>query len=297
MTKLRYRRMSWAPGVVALLLCVPATHVTSQQIPLEKRVFNEEVLRPHGQAVIPLFEGWYQNQDGTYDLCFSYINLNTEEPVDIPLGDRNKMEPSEFDGKQPTHFVPVPGMTPVSQFTTRFRRLWCAFTVTVPADFGDKKVWWTLQREGMGMDPVKVPGTLNPAYVVDEPDSDARGDIAPTLQLTDGGPSFKGRHGRTAATTKQVRVGQPLQLPVWIQHPVRDQVWAGWAQFSGPGAAKFDPSEEQVELADGKGMATTNVTFDAPGDYEILVQSINTTASFEFLCCWTNGYVMVHVTN
>jgi hypothetical protein len=297
MMSLRYRRMSWAPGVIALLLCVPASAARAQQIPLGKRVFNEEVLRPHGQAVIPLFEGWYTNPDGTYDLCFSYMNLNTEEPVDIPLGDRNKMEPSEFDGKQPTHFVPVPGMTPVSQFTTTLRRIWCAFTVTVPADFGDKRVWWTLQREGQDL--AKVPGDLNPRYVMDEPESDGRGQIAPTLQLTDGGPSFKGRHGRTAAAVRQVRVGQALQLPVWIQHPTEDQVWLGFAQYSGPGAAKFDPAEEEVKLAaaDGKGMATTNVTFDAPGDYEILLQSISTTASFEFECCWTNGYVMVHVTN
>jgi hypothetical protein len=38
------------------------------------------------------------------------------------------------------------------------------------------------------------------------------------------------------------------------------------------------------------------VTFGAPGDYRLLVQSINSTTAFEFHCCWTNGYVNVTVT-
>jgi hypothetical protein len=47
---------------------------------------------------------------------------------------------------------------------------------------------------------------------------------------------------------------------------------------------------------DGRGTASTSVRFSEPGEYKLLVQSINSTTAFEFHCCWTNGYVSVTVT-
>ena len=44
--------------------------------------------------------------------------------------------------------------------------------------------------------------------------------------------------------------------------------------------------------------ATTSVTFARPGDYELRMQAIdnpNEGGSYQFHCCWTNGYVRVHV--
>ena len=66
------------------------------------------MLRPRAQGIVPIFDGWYRNEDGSSDLCFGYYSLNTEEAVDIPLGPANAIEPAEFDGGQPTHFDPVP---------------------------------------------------------------------------------------------------------------------------------------------------------------------------------------------
>ena len=115
-------------------------------------------LRPSGQPVIPLFEGYYQNTDETYEICFGYFNLNTEEDVDIPLGPANFIEPAEFDGAQPTHFDKVP--------VARYRRHFCVFTVNVPADFGDGEVVWTLNTHG---EAISTPGKLLPSFILDEP--------------------------------------------------------------------------------------------------------------------------------
>jgi len=277
----------------ALLGLASGAPAVAQRIPFEKRFFNEQVLRPHSQPVVPIFEGWYRNANGSYELCFGYFNLNLDQALDIPLGEHNYMEPAAYDGRQPTHFTPVPGMTPSSPFTSRLRRIWCAFTVTAPADFGtDDQIWWTLEStEG----PVRVPGTINPSYILDEPRSDGMGEVAPILRFVDGGAPFQGRKGATAPT-RRVRAGEPLQLELFVEHPFEEQLWVGWLRYRGPGVATFAPTEERVRMQDGRGVARTSVTFTEPGTYELLVQSIDGTANFEFHCCWTNGYIPVEVT-
>ena len=89
---------------------------------------NEYALRAHGQNVIPVYDGWFANADGTHTFCFSYFNLNTQEAIDVPLGPANHIEPAELDGGQPTHFDPVPA----PKLTSPYRHYWCVFTVTVP---------------------------------------------------------------------------------------------------------------------------------------------------------------------
>ena len=46
-----------------------------------------------GQDVAPVFEGWEQNADGTFNLVFGYFNRNWEEEVDVPIGPENSIEP------------------------------------------------------------------------------------------------------------------------------------------------------------------------------------------------------------
>ncbi|MGD2045414.1 MAG: hypothetical protein PVJ80_06200 [Gemmatimonadota bacterium] len=292
MTRRRCALVRTALGIV--FVACSATPALAQRIPFEKRFFNEQVLRGHAQPVVPIFEGFYENEDGTRNLCFGYFNLNLDEPVDIPLGERNRIEPARYDGRQPTHFVPVPGMTEASQFTSRFRRIWCAFTVTVPADFTrDDKVWWTLHRDGED-GPVRVPGTIKPTYVLDEPASDGMGELAPVLRFSRTGSELQGKRGATSDRLT-ARVGQPLELRVWLEHPFEEQLWVGWLTYRGPDEVTFAPAEQEVQLEDGRAIARTTATFSRPGEYELLVQSIDRTANFEFHCCWTNGYVPVTV--
>ena len=271
----------WRPcisGMGLALLFVASGE--AQVTPFSDRAFNAQVLRPTGQPVIPLFEGYYQNTDETYEICFGYFNLNTEEDVDIPLGPANFIEPAEFDGAQPTHFDKVP--------VARYRRHFCVFTVNVPADFGDGEVVWTLNTHG---EAISTPGKLLPSFILDEPAAGGRGTVAPVLKFEANGVEFQGRTGFTAEP-RTVSVDDPLTLNVWIDHPA-NRTWVGWALHQGPGMVDFAESEISVDRADG--MATTTARFMEPGDYLIRVQSINTTASFEFHCCWTNGFVPVRV--
>jgi hypothetical protein len=253
----------------------------AQVTQFSERVFNEQVLRPRGQPVIPLYEGYYPNPDGTYEICFGYFNLNTEEDVDIPLGPNNVIEPVEFDGMQPTHFDRVP--------EGNYRRRFCVFTVNVPADFGQREVLWTLNTHG---EAITTPGKVLPSYILDEPDSGGRGIIAPVLRFEEDGPEFKGRTGFTGAPLT-VAVGDPLTLSVLVDHP-GNRTWQAWTLHQGPGQVEFTESEFWVANADGVG--TTSARFDEPGEYLIRVQAIDSpTSSFEFHCCWTNGYIPVTV--
>ena len=64
------------------LLTGGAGAAAGQAIPLENRPFDEQTLRPRGQGIVPIFDGWYRNEDGSSNLCFGYYSLNTEEAVD-----------------------------------------------------------------------------------------------------------------------------------------------------------------------------------------------------------------------
>ena len=42
-----------------------------------------------GQNVVPVFEGWERNADGTFNMVFGYMNRNYEEEIDLPVGPEN----------------------------------------------------------------------------------------------------------------------------------------------------------------------------------------------------------------
>jgi len=252
---------------------------------------NQDPLRPRGQNVIPVYDGWFQNADDSYTLCYGYFNLNTEESLDIPLGPLNHIEPAEFDGFQPTHFDPVPDPA----LTSRYRHYWCVFSVNVPEDFGMQDVVWTLTSQG---DELTVPGWLLPEYVLDEPASNGRGASAPFLRFEEDGPQLQGRRGLWS-DPQTVSMNEQLELTVWVDHE-EPGTWLGWTKHQGPGDVLF--SEEETRMNRAAGLARTAAAFSEPGSYVIRVQAINDlestrnpTYGFEFHCCWTNGYVRVEV--
>src|SRR5262245_59942563 len=87
-----------------------------------------------GQSISPAYEGWWQNDDGSFTMFFGYMNSNWEEEFDVPVGSDNQIEPGGPDQGQPTHFYP--------------RRNMFLFTIRVPADFGNKELVWTLVTHG-----------------------------------------------------------------------------------------------------------------------------------------------------
>jgi len=55
-----------------------------------------------GQNVVPVFEGWERNPDGSFNMVFGYMNRNYEEDLDVPVGPDNHFEPGTPDQGQPT---------------------------------------------------------------------------------------------------------------------------------------------------------------------------------------------------
>ena len=278
-------------AAIMLLACWASTALLVSAQSTSLNPFNDATLRPSGQHVIPLFEGWFPNDDGSYTLCFGYFNMNTEQQVEVPLGDANRIEPAEFDGAQPTHFDPVPA----PELTRPYRHHWCVFSVEVPSDFGRKDVIWTLETQG---DELSVPGSLLPSYVLDETETFGRDAVAPYLSLNDNPPNFRGRRGLWEGP-RQAKVGEPLPLIARVRHPEAG-TWIYWTLHQGPNSVEFSQAEMTLNVADG--VATTTATFHEPGSYVLRVQVINDTErrseptyGFEFYCCWTNGYVRVNV--
>ncbi len=285
-------RVAGALWLVGCLVLLAGSSSLAAQVNRTPNPLNENPLRPRGQNVIPVYDGWFENPDGSYTLCFGYFNLNTEESLDIALGPENRIEPSQYDGLQPTHFDPVPNPT----LTTKYRHHWCVFSVTVPDDFGrGGDVVWTLTSQG---NELAATGSLVQPYVLDEPTSTGRSAVAPVLSLEENGPELQGRRGLFAGP-RTVRANEPLALTAWIEH-AEPGTWLGWTKHQGPGEVTFAEPELRLDVAEGS--ATTTATFSQPGSYVVRVQAINDTESsrnptygFEFHCCWTNGFVRVEV--
>lgn len=190
----------------------------------------------------PIYEGWVQNSDGSFDLIFGYFNLNTQEIADIPIGPANNIEPGGPDRGQPTHF-----------FT---RRSLFVFRVRVPKDFGNRELIWTLSHNGKTE---KAYGTLKPDYIIDER----------IMMMNNGG--FGGRGQRlgepdnnapkvtmVGERQRTVKAGQPLELTAYASDDGYPRggiggandlgLGVGWFLYRGAGEVRFEPKQESPEF-------------------------------------------------
>ena len=248
-------------------------------------------LRPSGQPVIPLFDGWFRNPDATFELCFGYHNLNTAEDLQIPLGSDNFIEPARFDAVQPTHFDQVPDT---------YRRCFCVFTVNL-TDLADAPdVVWTL---GIGGQTYSVPGSSSELYRMDEIRQSSRGNSAPLVRFDD--PHGQGEHRGQATTmdgaTVTARVGEPLTLSVTVVDP--EEIPLGvtrivWAKHQGPGLVTFSAEETEVVEQSHTFSHSATAAFSEPGDYVLRLQAVDWDLgnAFGFHCCRTNRYLKVAIT-
>ena len=267
-----------------LVLLFVATVVTpatgAAQLPLSP-------VSPRGQTVTPAFEGWYRNHDGTYSLSFGYFNRNSAELVDVPVGDDNFISPGAQNQGQPTHFHP--------------RRHWGVFAVTVPADFGEKKVVWTLKLRGQTF---AISGSLNKDWQIDAIEGEASADnTPPSLSFEAGGPEGQGPLGVTVGPLS-VAVGKPLVLTVTVHDDAKAEPVAGrvgspvdltWFTHQGAGTVSITPSTARLTPSGGK--ATATATFSQPGEYILRVRANDSpvASAGHSQCCWTNGFVRVTV--
>lgn len=250
-------------------------------------------IRDAGQTVTPAFEGWYRNPDGTFSLSFGYFNRNAKEALDIAIGPNNYFTPGTSDRGQPTHFEP--------------RRHWGVFTVTVPADFGDTRVVWTLVMRG---DTVAIPGSLKRNWEIDALQGEAgSGNTPPSLSF-DGAHTGRGPGGVWASPI-DAKAGQPVTLTLWASDDGRARtsvagvgregvpVSLTWFVHQAPVAAAVTFGDRSPAVDRTSGQATTRVTFGTAGEYVLRVRA-NDASGIESAghaqCCWTNGFVRVTVT-
>lgn len=272
-----------------------------------------------GRVVAPFLDGWYDNGDGTFTYSFGFNNFN-DELIELPLGEANFIEPSQFDGVQPTVFP-----------SGKSRGV---FTVTVPASMADVDVWWTLTNPNGVV--TKVPGRhVWTAYQLDN-NPRPHGTV-PALAWFDDGNDERGQ-GPAGVMSQRVlttSVGEPLVIEmevedVSINDPDDYRVNQGtelrveWSKLQGPLGAEIEfarhestmqpdedgagddddgppsrqPGPEVVPIMD-QGTTRVIATFSMPGEYVLRGQTDNfrrPDSSSGDQCCWTNGYVRVNVT-
>ena len=283
--------------VAAAIAFAAVAAVSAAQLPLEPQ-------HNSGTSITAAFEGWYPNEDGTFTILLGYFNRNLREPIDIPVGPDNHVDPGGPDQAQPTHFLPG--------------RQWGVFTITVPKDFGqEKKITWTITANGKT---TTLPVNLNPLYVV-APFIDATGNTPPFIGFQAEG-SFVQGPPRKIANSLKATAGSPLPLTIWVADdaklPPSASAGAGrgrrgnrapvsviWSKFRGPGDVKFSNDRPPVEKAEFKapppatytGKSDTSATFSQPGEYilEVVANDYSGFGGGGFQCCWTTAQVKVSV--
>jgi hypothetical protein len=228
----------------------------------------------NGQNIVPVFEGWERNPDGSANLVFGYFNRNLEEEFYIPVGPDNFIDlGQDGDAGQPTHFYA--------------RRQKFIFKVTVPKDWGRKDVVWTLKANGKVE---KAYGSLLPEEVIN--------DQVYSMNRSGGGAPDRPNHPPTLDVLVPDRltasVGVPLELAVRVaddgvpapraapdsRPPGRHNALGlrtTWWQYRGPGKVTFDPWLSigyddhvpgfKLPALPPDGKVVTKATFNEPGTF------------------------------
>jgi len=229
---------------------------------------NPQTKFSNGQDVVPVYEGWLRNKDGTFTFVFGYFNRNWQEELVIPAGPDNKIEPGPPDRGQPTYFLP--------------RRQPWVFRVTVPKDWGQQELVWTITSHGRTEKAyaqlmleeeilerlIQTRGNLNPGE--DDPNKPPSITIAPVPSASAASPVTL-----TALVTDD---GLPKPRPAPVPRPeakgqaqtnnATERPKAGlsvtWTEYRGPAKVTFDSAGP---IAVSNGQAVTAAHFSELGTY------------------------------
>ena len=318
-------RITMMFAALALLLWGPLTTLEAQVTgPGPDGRWPLQPGSPGNRTLAPFMEGWYENEDGSFSISFGYLNLN-EEPLEIPIGEGNFLDPAEFNGLQPTVFYPGHQRG--------------VFTANFPAEMRDQDVWWTLTKPNG--DVTKVPGRIGAvAYQLDW-NVRPHGTEPPRVSFDGQRDEGRGPPGILSERTLTTSVGAPLTVSVNVREASeRDRsdfrffepltlrvVWTkhqgpvgGEVEFTrhestpipeepeegrgggGGGGGRFQlppPGDETIMVPDDvESTVRVVATFSEPGEYMLRAAVDNHRApdsSYGDQCCWTNGYVRVTV--
>ncbi len=287
------------PGWAWLILAAVSAFLLQQRTSAQTRYFYSR-----GQSISPAYEGWWQNDDGSFTMFFGYMNSNWEEEFDVPIGPDNNIEPGGPDQGQPTHFYP--------------RRNMFLFTIRVPKDFGDKELVWTLvthaktERAYASLKPDYV---LNPQTIGTEVGANMAGlgdellqnefpvlrvegekrrsvkvgePVTLVARLTDDGIPSGTRRNRTPGrgSSPEAPVRHPIYRPPTQSSPATPNgLWLSWIVYRGPRLVTLAP-EQMKTWQDTRSYANSpwsppylipppppdgrwvvQATFDEPGTY------------------------------
>jgi hypothetical protein len=279
-----HTRVGVVAGLIAVLFLATRTPLQAQRGAPPNRDWPLAVANvlPSGQPVVPIFESWIPNPDGTIQFSFGYVNLNSQEALHIPLGPDNFIEPRKFDGFQPTHFDVAP------RERARFARHQSVFIVTVPKGFKGDVVWTLRVRGQTYSSPARA---TREEYGIEDLESLTESPVAPTLRFAASGLSGRGRQAFVAGPVTG-EVGKPLPMSIGIDLLSRPSSIVTWYHHQGPGKVTFEPKEVVVKSG---GDVKTTATFSEPGDHVVRITAIESLAALEQHCCYTNGYVKVTV--
>ena len=230
--------------------------------------YNPQTQFSSGQDVVPVYEGWLRNADGTFTFVFGYFNRNWKEEPVIPAGPDNKLEPGEPDRGQPTYFLP--------------RRQPWVFRVRVPKDWGQQELVWSITVHGRTE---KAYAQLIPEEEILERLIQTRGNLNPGEDDPNKPPSI------TIAPVSPVEASKPVSLTALVSDdglpkprpapksrpgaipPAQTNTATGlrppglsvkWFEYRGPAKVTFDTAGPIVV---SNGRAVTTARFAGPGIY------------------------------
>jgi len=219
-----------ATAVGTWLLTTAASAQAPDRLPGPREPFGST-----GEAIYPAFEGWGLNHDGSSVLIVvGYMNRNRAQLVEIPIGPDNHIEPGGPDYGQPTVFEPG--------------RQTAVFAIKVPADFGDRRLTWTLVANGQ---PAVVTFHLQRDYYLDFYKDAANGNEPPAVAFVVNEPTISGPQAGFAQTLTG-SVGHPVPLRLWASDPPPlEKNWELIISAQNRPAPRAVPPE-QVAIVDGQ---------------------------------------------
>lgn len=196
------RAHTFATAAAAAALVISGTGAgTSAQVAPPRTQSQGVLVEPLGasdEAIYPAFEGFGPLKDGSQVLLLGYFNRNRAQSLDIPVGPNNRIEPGGPDFGQPTHFHPG--------------RQHGVFAITIPKDFGTKRLTWTLVANGHT---TTVSFWANPPYWIDFYKNTANGNEPPRIKFAEAGPEYTGPPRERFVQTLSGTAGQPVTLTAW----------------------------------------------------------------------------------
>jgi hypothetical protein len=269
-------KMALAAGLLAAGAFAPGVGAQAGRPPAQLPTELSGIRFNSGQSVVPYFEGWIRNPDGTFDMVFGYFNRNWQQELAIPAGPDNQVELDGPDSGQPTFFLP--------------RRQRFIFRVRVPPNFGKKEVVWTITANGRtekgygsllpeqeitervvmtngGFDPGRTDPNKPPSITIAPIQSPTAGSpVTLTASVADDGlPKPRPAPAPPARATPPNKFGAQVNSSTDGPRPMGPTV--SWLQYGGPAKVTFD-STSPIPVTNGQ--AVTTARFPQAGTYQLV---------------------------